>query len=68
MQRLWLLRLIEVVAVVALVAEVWRFLTTNSTTQDLVADAAELIGLIIVGLVCLYMERRIRQATRQQLK
>ncbi len=68
MQRLWLLRLIEVVAVVALVAEVWRFLTINSTTQDLVADAAELIGLIIVGLVCLYMERRIRQATRQQLK
>lgn len=65
MQRVWVLRLIEVVAVAALLAEIWRFLTSKNTTRDVVADAIELVGLIIVGLVCLYVERRLRQ-TRQR--
>lgn len=66
MQRLWLLRLIEVVAAVALIAEIWRFVTTNNTTQDVVADALEVVGLMVVGLVCLYAERRIRRAARER--
>jgi multisubunit Na+/H+ antiporter MnhF subunit len=66
MQRIWMLRLIEVVAGAALIAEVWRFLTTNNTTQDLVVDAIELAGLLILGLICLYMERRLRRSARQK--
>jgi hypothetical protein len=61
MQRVWLLRVIEALVGVALIAEVWRFLTTNNTTADLVVDAIELVGVIVLGLVCLYMELRLRR-------
>ncbi len=68
MRRLWTLRLLEVVTVAAFIAEIWRFLTTNNTTQDVVLDAVELVGLMIVALFCLYSERRLRQAARQRLE
>lgn len=67
-QRIWMLRLLEVVAGAALIAEVWRFLTTNNTTGDLVVDAVELVGLIVVGLVCFYAERRFRQLSGKRMQ
>lgn len=68
MQRKWMLRLIEVVAVVAFIAEIWRFLRTNNTTTDLVVDAVELAGLIVVGIVCLLSEWHFRQASRERVQ
>jgi hypothetical protein len=64
-RRIWLLRLIEVLVVLALLADIWRFLTTANTTTDLVVDAVELVGLIAIGLICLYAERRLRQRPRK---
>jgi hypothetical protein len=66
MQRIWLLRVIEALVVFAFIAEGWRFLTTNNSTQDVVVDAIELVGLIVLGLVCLYMEMRLRRSAREQ--
>ncbi len=58
MTHTWTRRLIEVVLVFALVAEIWRFFTTRNTAQDIIADAIELVGLVIIGLIGLYMEIR----------
>jgi len=58
MTHTWTRRLIEVVWVFAFVAEIWRFFTTRNTSQDIIADVIELAGLVIIGLVCLYMEIR----------
>ncbi len=58
MTHTWTRRLIEVVWLVAFVAEIWRFFTTKNTSQDIIADVIELVGLVIIGLACLYMEIR----------
>ncbi len=68
MQRKWMLRLIEVVAAVAFIAEIWRFLRTNNTTSDLIVDAIELVGLIIVGSVCLLSEWHFWRASRERVQ
>jgi hypothetical protein len=58
MTHTWTRRLIEVVLVFAFVAEIWRFFTTRNTSQGIIADVIELVWLVIIGLVCLYMEIR----------
>lgn len=58
MTHTWTRRLIEVVLVFALVAEIWRFFTTRNTSQDIIADVIELVGLVVIGLACLYVEVR----------
>ena len=58
MTHTWTRRLIEVVWIVAFVAEIWRFFTTKNTSQDIIADVIELVGLVIIGLACLYIEIR----------
>jgi hypothetical protein len=58
MTHTWTRRLIEVVWAFALVAEIWRFFTTRNTAQDIIADAIEFVGLVIIGLACLYVEIR----------
>ncbi len=58
MTHTWTRRLIEIVWVFAFVAEIWRFFTTRNTPQDIIADVIELVGLVIIGLACLYMEIR----------
>ncbi len=58
MTHTWMLRLIEVVWVFAFVAEIWRFFNTRNTSQDIIADVIELVGLVIIGLACLYVEIR----------
>ncbi len=56
MTHTWTRRMIEVVWMFAFVAEIWRFFTTRNTSQDIIADVIEFVGLIIIGLICLYME------------
>jgi hypothetical protein len=56
MPHTWTRRLIEIVWVFAVVAEIWRFFSTSNTSQDLIADVIELVGLVIIGLACLYVE------------
>ena len=56
MTHTWTHRLIEVVWIFAFVAEIWRFFTTKTTSQAIIADVIELVGLVIIGLACLYME------------
>jgi len=58
MTHTWTRRLIEFVWVFAVVAEIWRFFSTRNTSQDLIADVIELVGLVIIGLACLYLEIR----------
>jgi hypothetical protein len=58
MTHTWTRRLVEIVWIFAFVAEIWRFFTTRNISQDIIADAIEFVGLIIIGLVCLYMEIR----------
>lgn len=58
MTHTWTRRLIEVVWIVAFVAEIWRYFTTKNTSQDIIADVIELVGLVIIGLACLYLEIR----------
>ena len=58
MTHTWTRRLIEVVLVFALVAEIWRFFTTTNTSQDIIVDVIELVGFVVIGLVCLYIEVR----------
>ncbi len=58
MTHTWTRRLIEVVWIFAFVAEIWRFFTTKNTSQDIIADVIELVGLVIIGLACLYIEIR----------
>lgn len=58
MTHTWTRRLIEVVWIVAFVAEIWRFFTTKNTSQDIIADVIELVGLVVIGLACLYIEIR----------
>lgn len=58
MTHTWTRRLIEVVWIVAFVAEIWRYFTTKNTSQDIIADVIELVGLVIIGLACLYIEIR----------
>ncbi len=58
MTHTWTRRLIEVVWAFAFVAEIWRFFTAKNTSQDIIADIIELVGLVIIGLVCLYIEIR----------
>ncbi len=53
MTHAWMRRLIEVVWAFAFFAEIWRFFTTKNTAQDSIADAIELVGLVIIGLACL---------------
>ncbi|MDQ2902380.1 MAG: hypothetical protein M3Y81_02370 [Chloroflexota bacterium] len=53
---LWIRRLIEIVCVIALIAEGWRFFTTKNTSMDFMVDAIELVGLIIVAAACIYVE------------
>jgi Ca2+/H+ antiporter len=56
MTHAWTRRLIEVVLVFAFVAEIWRFFTTKNTSQVIISDMIQLVGLVIIGLVCLYAE------------
>jgi glycerol uptake facilitator-like aquaporin len=58
MTHTWTRRLIEVVWAFALVAEIWRFFTTRNAAQDSIADVVEFVGLVIIGLACLYVEVR----------
>ena len=56
MTHVWMRRLIEVVWAFAFVAAIWRFFTAKNTAQDIMADAIELVGLVIIGLACLYLD------------
>jgi uncharacterized membrane protein YqhA len=58
MTHTWTRPLIEIVWVFAFVAEIWRFFTSRNTSQDIIVDVIELVGLVIIGLACLYMEIR----------
>jgi hypothetical protein len=58
MTHTWTRRLIEVVWIFAFVTEIWRFFTTQTTSQAIIADVIEFVGLVIIGLACLYVEIR----------
>jgi hypothetical protein len=65
MTHTWTRRLIEVVWAFAFVAEIWRFFTTRYTAQDIITDAIEFLGLVIIGLACLYMEIRALRSVKR---
>ncbi len=65
MTHTWTRRLIEVVWIFAFIAEIWRIFTTRNTSPDSIADAIELVGLVIIGLVCLYMEIRSLRSVKR---
>lgn len=65
MTHVWMRRLIEVVWAFAFVAQIWRFFTTKNTAQDIIADAIEFVGLVIIGLACLYVEIRSSRCVKR---
>jgi hypothetical protein len=55
MTHTWTRRLIEIVLVFAFVAEIWRFFTTRITSQSIIVDVIDILGLVIIGGWLVYM-------------
>ena len=51
-------RLVVLIAIVAVIAAIWRMATTPITTQGQLLNIGEIIALLVVALLCLLLEIR----------
>jgi hypothetical protein len=51
-------RLVVLIAIVAVIAAIWRMTTTPITTQGQLLNIGEIIALLVVALLCLLLEIR----------
>lgn len=63
MSRKWLLRQIEIYVVIIGMTEIWRVVSATTTAQDIIADTLECILLVVIMMLCLFTEFRLRQKT-----